>query len=380
MGQVGRGPRCLALVAAVGTAWVPVPVMAAEASARAGGRGMPEDGPAPEVPDGPVQSVPTTVREPIGEGQDARMPPSPGDRAQAAFESGEKLLAQGRFEEAADAFARSNEAIPNGPALYNQAYCYEQAGLPAEALRTYRAYLARRDVGVAERRDLEGTLRELRGKVAELVLDIETGVQLAEIRLDGSLMATEDFPHLVDPGPHTVEFKGDRPEHHRIRTIEVAGGQVVRIDVPAFVDPPAPTQVDPPETGPQPEPADPQEDRRKRALRVTFWSGVGLTAASGLSLAVLGPLTLRAKNDFEGSQCGTPCEEGSYPAAEERRFENRKLATNVMVGVTAGFALATAIVAIVTFAPEAAGRDGAGGNARAQARVFAGPGGLHLRF
>ena len=379
MAGIGLGPRCLAFVVAVATAWAPRVALSASdhgsgVRASAGNRDEPAPSGTRPVP------MPTTVAQPVGE-VDATLPPGPGARAQAAFETGEKLLAQGRFQEAAEAFARSNAAIPNGPALYNQAYCYERAGLPAEALRTYRAYLSRGDVGVAERRDLETTLRELRSQVAELVLDVEPGVTLTEIRLDGGLITTGDFPHLVDPGPHTVEFMGERPEHHRIRTIEVAGGQVIRIDVPAFVDPPAPQPVPPVSEPTDPAPADPGVQKRVRAQRITFWSGVGLTAASGIGLAILGALTVGAKNDFEAAQCGTPSSEDcSYPEMEERRFESRKLATNVMIGVTAGLALATAIVGVVVFAPRATDRKGAGDSKRAQARVTLGPGGLHLRF
>lgn len=379
MSTVGRGPQRLALVAVVSVT-LSVPRVVSAAPAPAGAAPSAEPDAAAEDPDlpgdpGPGAMAPDAMPP---EGRDALSPPGPAARAEAAFVQGERLLEQDRFLEAANAFARSYEALPNGPALYNMAYSYERADMAVAALRAYRRYLDRDDVGPREREELERTRRELRSRVAELVLDIQPGVSLAEIRIDDEAVGRDAFPWLLDPGLHTVEFLGERPEHHRIRTLEVQAGQVVRLDVPAFVDPPP--AEEPPPRNPDP-PADlaspPPNRERSSALRIAFWSGVGVTGASAISIAALGPLARQAKFDFENAQCGVDCEEGDrFPAAEKTRFDQLKVATNVMVGITAGFALVTAVLGAVAFAP----RSRRPGSTRAQTHVGFGPGTLSVRF
>jgi tetratricopeptide (TPR) repeat protein len=61
--------------------------------------------------------------------------------ARALFAEGRLAFGEGRFEDAAEAFARAHELSPRPELLYNLAFSLDRLRRDHEALETYRAYL-----------------------------------------------------------------------------------------------------------------------------------------------------------------------------------------------------------------------------------------------
>lgn len=112
----------------------------------------------------------------------------------------------------------------------------------------------------------------------------------------------------------------------------------------------------PPPEGPSPLDLEEQrrrEVRRKKALRGAFYGGLGLTLASGAAAATFGALTLRARRLHEEQACGNPCDDPKegVPPHIDRRAEYRRYVpiTNALIGVTAAIGVTTAIVGVFAF-------------------------------
>jgi hypothetical protein len=311
------------------------------------------------------------------------------DRAKVHWEEGKRLYDHGRYAEAAVEFERSYAAVPIAVTLYSVGLSYERAGKPVEAVRAFRRFLALpddcaalppgepRDLCTEQRTEAEQALDELRPRVGELALALGEGVKLREVRVAGRTVPLDDFPLLLLPGTVDVEVFGLGPNERRTRPVAITGGDVATFYVAPFE---RELVVTPPK--PDPAPGDAVDElrleRRRRGLRTAFWVGTGLTASSGVAVAVLGGLTLYHRNEFRRDLCAVTCDDPDappYPEDHELAFERYKPLTNALVGVTVGLAVATALVG--TFAFRKRPSDGRTG---AQARVRMGASGLVVRW
>lgn len=281
----------------------------------------------------------------------------------AHFNRGAYALAAAEFELAFAAYAAE-------AGLRNVVVSLERVGDDVGAANAARRYLALpacdtpdidQQMCASHRHEIEPLLESLLERIAELRLEVAEGVTLREIRINGRLTALPDFPMLIAPGRVDIELQGETAAQRRQRVIEVRAGENKTILVDSFEAPVrVPDDRDPVVGGP-PKP-------RGKWLRPTFWTGVGLTAASGVALGTLGGLTLVSRRAYRReverfndglSDCmpdtmaGTDC----YPHAEEDQFLRRQDATNILIGVTAGLATLTAIVGAVAFTrPRGTGR------------------------
>jgi tetratricopeptide (TPR) repeat protein len=314
-------------------------------------------------------------------------------REQAALHwmEGEHLYLAGRYAEAAVEFERSYAAVPAADALYSAALSYERASKPVEAVRALERYLALPDCSdappeqrpidcTAQRPLAERALAEQRRRVGELVLALGEGVELREVKVAGRTVPLEDFPLVLLPGTVDVEVFGLGPDEHRIRPASITGGEVTTLYVAPFE---AEVAIPPDVAPPRGEPVDERRlERRQRGLKVAFWTGTGLTAASAVGLAVLGGLTLYHHRRFDEAYCGEgeDCEPSEHPYSVWHRyelaFERYEPATNAMVGVTVGLAVATALVGTFAFRKRA----GEPANAHDEARVRLWGSGLVVRW
>jgi tetratricopeptide (TPR) repeat protein len=90
-------------------------------------------------------------------------------------------------------------------------------------------------------------------------------------------------------------------------------------------------------------PEEPARDSRGRVPPAVFYALLGVTAASGVALAVTGGLALQRQREFE--QTAVDSADGDEL---RERGEPLALAADVLIGVTAAAGLATLIVAIFT--------------------------------
>lgn len=403
------------------TAPAPAPTTEADAQPTKGsgdaGPGAPAGGPAASGDDAPARrpAAPDDTPDPAGdavdEGRDAADergaldPAAQSRRDQAAqhYREGQRLYGNGFYVEAAAEFERSFTATPAANTLYAASLAYSRAGKTVEAVRSLERYLAMPDCSqwppeeqpldcTTQRAEAEQALAEQRRRVGELTLRIPEGVALREVRVAGRPVPLDEFPLLMLPGTVDVELFGMGPGDRRMRPAYITAGETYEVYVAPFeVDVvPIPTVV---ETDPEP------SDRlrthlRVRRLRVTFWTGVGLTAASGAALGVLGGLSRYHERRYHAEKCEPGCfvkdENGAwvldengdpiprntgFPLIHREKFERYKPISNALAGVTVGLAVGTALVGAFAFRPRA--REA---RERERAHVRVGASGLVVRW
>jgi hypothetical protein len=150
-----------------------------------------------------------------------------------------------------------------------------------------------------------------------------------------------------------VEVLGLGPEERRTRAAYITGGETTTFYVAPF----EPKVATP--SGPTTDPGDRVDavdelriERRRGALRTSFWVGTGLTAASATAMAVMGGLTLHHQRRYQEELCDRVCPPDAikpYPADHEAKFQRYKPATTALVGVTVGLAVATALLGTFAF-------------------------------
>lgn len=322
----------------------------------------------------------------------------PAERAKTWFLRGVELYRAGRYTEAARAYESSADAVPRPSTVYNAALSHDRAGHKLLALEAFEAYLdmlepeALADPIVAEGAEKARTrIRELTPEIALIELEVDSGLEVVELRLDSEIRGLGDFPLRVLPGPHKIEAV-DVEGATTIEVVDLLPGERIRVRLeprpkpqPAASVAPPPEQTEPetPERPTGPTPLDPRYVQRIERVRLAGWSMLGVTGVSAISWAVLGGLTLDAKNEFEvaQSQCGISCvgEDVGYPADEEQRFFARRDATNALVGVTGAIGVTAAALLIAGYTGKAK-RVPKERRGRRSATVSASSGGLRVRF
>ena len=277
--------------------------------------------------------------------QDTAAPVLSPDLAEAAkrhFLRAQELLEEERYSDAAREFARSHEAVPTAVALYNMALAHERASEAVQAIRSYQTYLQRDDVVESRRKEVEDAIERLRDQVAEFSLATPADVELREVRVNGDPVEVDDFPLIVMPGSVRIELVSARDGQVHVRDYEVEAGQRITVDLALF----APPITALPESSSV---AVPLLESNGRAIPShLFWAGVAATATGGLSIVTLGLLAQREARRFGDKLCPEVCSDGlrddhPYPTVHRKRALALQTATNVMVGVTAGLALATLV-------------------------------------
>jgi tetratricopeptide (TPR) repeat protein len=85
------------------------------------------------------------------------------DRAVQYFHQAMKDYKEGRFREAIGGFLKADQLKPGADLMFNVAQSYEKLGDLANAIRYYRAYLAR-DPAATDRKAVEATIRNLEAR------------------------------------------------------------------------------------------------------------------------------------------------------------------------------------------------------------------------
>lgn len=307
--------------------------------------------------------------------------------ATSHFREGQRLFDAGRYLRAAVEFERSHAAIRAGETLYNIALSYERGGRPADALIAANRYLelpscaqgVQRLLCANKRAEVERTVLRLREQVAELAIELEPGVELRGIRVDDRILPVGDFPVLLDPGAIEIEVLGQQSDERKLRVLRLKPGETTLVHIEPFERTQAQTR-EPPKPDIQPSLGQRAESKRgagelaRTRLKRGFWAGVGITAASTISVSVLGGLTILYQRRYSEALCRGMCldPQATHPWPERERFQQLKTATNVMVGITAGAAALTLALGIAGFWP--------GERKQRRARITPGRGGIAVRF
>lgn len=297
-------------------------------------------------------------------------PVSAQDEALRLFRAAKLLYSAGRHDEAARGFEASFAAAESPEAAYNAALAHDRVGAPLATMKWFRRYLA------VARSDSDPSyplavkrVEELRARLGELQLQIDSTDAVREVRVNGEAVALAEFPRLVEPGRVEVRLLGDGPDEVVDIPAEVGPGGTWTIHFTGFAKAsevaPAPRPT-PPIVRPQPGP-DPRVQRRSRGLARATWAGVGLTAASAITMGVFGGLALQRHDAYRERLCDDRLCPGDEAGAAANRdeFQRYVLATNVMISVTAGLAVITLALGLASLRERRKLRHGpAGGRLR----------------
>jgi hypothetical protein len=279
----------LALVIALGAAHAPAPLCAA--------------GPAP-----------------------AQSPKAAAAKAEAAkeFKAGVAAFKKKQFIEAAEHFEKAYSIAPHPTALWNAADAREKAGELAPAANLYARYLDAAAEGDKDRYEAKQRLNNLSLVLGRLEL---SGPDASDIKIDHVLVEGLKIV-FVDPGDHAVSAKAEGK--FLSKNVSVAAGAKVLVRLVPQTETPvsAATSLTPDEK--------PRPPKRNGASPVIVYVGAGVTAVLA-GVTIWSGLDTRSKrNEFDTSPSTQLYDDGV--AAQKR--------TNILIGVTAGVGVATALVGV----------------------------------
>jgi len=129
--------------------------------------------------------------------------------AEALFEEGRRLMAEGKAAEACPKFADSQKLDPSPGTLLNLANCYEKSDRPASAWATYREGASA--ASAQNRQDLVATAQRhadaLYGGLPRVSVTVTAPVEGLTVKLDGVEVGKGSWGLAlpVDPGEHALE-------------------------------------------------------------------------------------------------------------------------------------------------------------------------------
>lgn len=275
---------------------------------------------------GGVVSASDVCAQPQENGAASTPPPDPKAAGQA-FTEGQRAYKHGDFRHAGESFERAYALFPKFPALWNAARAWQDAGEPTRAANLYLKYLSLAPPSAPDRDRAIKSLNQLNEKLARV--EIHAG-DFKEVQLDGSdIPGLDDAPdHLavvyVNPGEHVVS--GVKNGSRTRQTATIAAGNVSSVVLvleekkETFPPPPPTVLVEPKSSGLPPWVLVIGGGLTAASLGVTIWSGLD---------------TNGQKSTFDSQPTQQNLDDG----------KSKEVRTNVLIGVTAGFAVLTGVTA-----------------------------------
>jgi hypothetical protein len=266
----------------------------------------------------------------------------PADIATARhlFKEGAELSRKGDWEAAADRFTRSLSIKKTPLTLYSLGVAQKNVGRLAEALESFRAFLAEPAARASEpfEQPARDAIAELERRVAHLhvvVLPADApGLAIVVDEVPVPAVA-HGRPRLVNPGAHEVTVAATGYQDVR-REVTVAEGatEEVRIELEPMPEPPAPA------------PDLPEDDLLEDLTEPPFPEVPVALMASGVAVAAVG-IGVGLMGVYEVPETGSPDD----PAVDSARA--KAIAGDVLAGVGA----VTAAVGLVLLVVELTGSD-----------------------
>ncbi len=204
-------------------------------------------------------------------------PPAPDGKdavADALFAEGMALFDKGQYAQACERFQRSLDARRGTGTLYQLGRCHSQLGRYASAQAFFEQAAAQaRAAGQSDREQVATSrARELDAKVSKLVIEVPAASRVAGlvIERDQKTVATGSWGRAVplDAGTYKITARVDGGKSWQ-RTVVLSAAGEVRVTIPNLRQPGPPDGL--------------RLERRSPAL---FWTGIGLTGAGGIALAI----------------------------------------------------------------------------------------------
>jgi serine/threonine-protein kinase len=308
----------------------------------------------------------------------AQAAPSSSDKvaAEALFQDGRKLVADGKYAEACPKFADSQRLDPSPGTLLNLANCYDKLGRTATAWATYRE--AASAANAAGRSDYVATAERhasaLEPKLSRLTVSVAQPVEGMQVARDGVLVPRGAWGTAmpVDPGPHDLTasapgYKGwvssvtVAPDASRanvtVPALEALPPEALPVPSPA----PSPASVPQPTEAPvEPPPGFAETGASRgsgqRILGVVF-GGLGIV---GLGVGTAFALSAKSKYDDSLNACETANHDLCNPTGISQRNDARSAgdAATVAFGLGAAALVAGGILWFTAPRASAAPRTG----------------------
>jgi hypothetical protein len=297
---------------------------------------------------------------------------SPSDQAEALFQRGKKLMADGKIAEACAAFDDSEKLEPMPATVLNQANCREQNGQLVTAHMLYleaaRQTTAKTDAKSRKmNRTATSRAAKLDSRLSTLRIDVAAahGIEGIEVVRDGAVVAKASWNEAspIDGGTYRISARapGRVTWSETVTVAPERDAKVVQVPalsaLPRTPEPIAKTGAPPASaTTGLPHPAAIARVADEPAWTARRRLAVGLAAGGVVALAtgsVLGVLSNRKRSDAEAlcPDPRDPCD--SADRANELSSSASKLAigADVAFGLAAGAATA-AVILWMTGAPE----------------------------
>ena len=274
------------------------------------------------------------------------------DEGRAHFQRGVQFYKESDFRAALIEFKRAYDAAPNYKVLYNLGQTSLELQDYASALTAFRKYLDEggKDVPAARRAQVEGEIKKLEGRVARVV--VKTNLEGAEVQVDDVTVAKSPGTILVSAGRRKIAVvkAGSPPQS---RTVDVAGGDEMTVDLevappapPPPTPPPTNTTVTPPPpvtTVSAPPPAAPEGGG---GLSTATWVGIITTGTLAVGAGVMGGVALASKSSYD-SALATP---NAGAKIQDARSQTKAFAltTDILAGAAIVSAGVTIVLALTT--------------------------------
>ena len=261
--------------------------------------------------------------------------------ADALFTEGAALLKAGKLEEACSKLAESQSVEPAIGTLGLLAYCHEQSGKLATAMREYGevAELAR----LASQAERERVAREraaaLGPRVTRLSVALSEPADELEVYLDTRRLDAKELEAAmpVDAGSLELRVSGKGFETWQQALTIPADGSTLRVIVPRLTRTPSPA----PQVTPAPAPA-PRPEHGLR--RPAAWASFGVGAVGFAVGGYFGLSAIAARSDAKPHCAGNRCDQVGVDA-RERAIDRARFST---IGFAVG-AVGAATGAILLF-------------------------------
>jgi tetratricopeptide (TPR) repeat protein len=297
--------------------------------------------------------------------------------ARVHFEQGVAHFEAGRYEEALSQFRDAYRIRPHPSVLVNLANCYANLGRPVEAAQHFERYLrdARGAIDPATSAEVQRALGAARASIGTLEIYGAAGIS---VRVDGNDLGQTPLtrPVEVNPGMHTVEFRGPSGRVFTDR-IEVSEGGSATAEAPIDASaPPERARRPPPRTGEVAEGLSEQDDSdaaEPEAIDVDdggsggFPIPVATLVAGGLGLVAIGVGTafgvvaLGQKSDYDDVllQIRTTRDERERQnlALDAEDIDDARASNALLADVFFGVGIAALVTGAVIWIVDATGED-----------------------
>jgi hypothetical protein len=199
--------------------------------------------------------APAVVAMPAGAQSAAEDPTT--DMARARFKEGVGFYDKGQFEQARASFLQAYALKKHPAVLLNLAWSSLKSGHTLEAEHYFKQFLTEsKDITDKQRTDANDGLNQAHSKLGRIEVSAAAGT---EVMIDGDKAGTTPLtdPILVEPGAHTVKFRGPDGTTDTDSVTVLAGEKAIARFAKTASAAPAPAAPTPPPAGTETEAAPP---------------------------------------------------------------------------------------------------------------------------